>query len=282
MARRKKKQRQVEEESGFGPTPVTSVEDRSRLTPLDVQQKVFRPRFRGYHEDEVDEFLDQVTEDLAALHEENKRLREELELRASPAGFEEAKRHAEETVRRAREEAARIRAEADRHGSMASGAEGGSAPPAFLVRERDFLQELASLVQRHAETLKEEARRAREEQTMESEREPEPERDPEPAYEAERAQEAEPPRPQAAPPATAPDPPSEDEGLLREWSSAFEEDQAPEASWSEDRGAGDWTKIQDEPPSPSPSPAGGAGGYEYEDDGEEQEPSLRELFWGEE
>ena len=110
LLRRKRKD---QDEAGFM-AEVEPKPARNRLTPVDVQQKVFRLSFRGYNEHDVDQFLDQVTEDLASLHEENKRLHEELELRGSPTGFEDAKRHAEETVRQAREEAARIMADAER------------------------------------------------------------------------------------------------------------------------------------------------------------------------
>src|SRR5919204_6043467 len=53
-------------------------ERRGRLTPVDVQQQQFRRAFRGYHEQEVDDFLDRVTEDLAALLDEQQRLRDQI------------------------------------------------------------------------------------------------------------------------------------------------------------------------------------------------------------
>jgi DivIVA domain-containing protein len=162
MARRKRK-RQAEEAS-FGEGQPDAAE-RSRLTPVDVQQKVFRLAFRGYNESDVDQFLDDITETLAAVHEENKRLREQLQEGGgtSAGAAAAAQRQAEAIIRQAREEAARI----------AGGAEGGrdaigglaAAPPApasFLVRERSFLQQIASLVQDHARSLKDEARRLRE------------------------------------------------------------------------------------------------------------------------
>jgi DivIVA domain-containing protein len=41
---------------------------RRRLTPVDVQQQVFRrAMFRGYNEQDVDDFLDEVTEEIALL-----------------------------------------------------------------------------------------------------------------------------------------------------------------------------------------------------------------------
>ena len=50
---------------------------RKRLTPIDVQQKVFRrSAFRGYHEQDVDDFLDEMTEELALLLDEVRQLRE--------------------------------------------------------------------------------------------------------------------------------------------------------------------------------------------------------------
>ncbi len=49
------------------------------LTPLDIHNKEFRKRFRGYDEREVDEFLDEVVRDYDNLGKENAQLREEVE-----------------------------------------------------------------------------------------------------------------------------------------------------------------------------------------------------------
>ena len=46
--------------------------DPRRLTPIDVQQQQFRRSFRGYDEQEVDDFLDRVTEELSLLVEERR------------------------------------------------------------------------------------------------------------------------------------------------------------------------------------------------------------------
>ncbi|HEX6262040.1 MAG TPA: DivIVA domain-containing protein [Actinomycetota bacterium] len=235
-----RKKRQAAEDMGFSQEAVQR--ERVRLTPVDVQQKVFRLAFRGYNEQDVDHFLDDVTEDLAALHEENKRLREELELRGPGAGTEDARRHAEEIIRRAREEAARIAAETPATGAAATAA---AATPAFLVREREFLQRLASLVQEHASSLKDEARRAR---AAAETREPEPEEieeaQPEEIAEARPEERAEP----------------EAEPVL--------DRTAPMASPGEE---GDWSNPFEEPRESVD-----------EEGSSEEEPSLRELFWGEE
>lgn len=48
------------------------------LTPLDIHNKEFRRGFRGYDEDEVNEFLDQVIKDYEVLIRENKELQNEV------------------------------------------------------------------------------------------------------------------------------------------------------------------------------------------------------------
>ena len=48
------------------------------LTPLDIHNKEFRKTFRGYSEEEVDDFLDEVVRDFEQLIRENAELREEL------------------------------------------------------------------------------------------------------------------------------------------------------------------------------------------------------------
>lgn len=47
------------------------------LTPLDIHNKEFSRSFRGYDEDEVNEFLDQIIKDYEAILREKKRLEEE-------------------------------------------------------------------------------------------------------------------------------------------------------------------------------------------------------------
>src|SRR5436190_2125449 len=113
---------------------------RKRVTPIDVQQKVFRrATLRGYHEQDVDDFLDEVTEELALLLDEVRQLRERsgLDPVANP-DTSEALRTADDIVRQAREEAAEIlgRARADAAGT---GSGGGSSLHPFLAQERTFL-----------------------------------------------------------------------------------------------------------------------------------------------
>lgn len=49
------------------------------LTPLDIHNKEFKRSFRGYNEEDVDEFLDRVIKDYEQLYRENIELKETVE-----------------------------------------------------------------------------------------------------------------------------------------------------------------------------------------------------------
>ena len=50
------------------------------ITPMDIENKEFKKGFRGYNEEEVDEFLDIVKKDFENLYRENLDLKEKLKL----------------------------------------------------------------------------------------------------------------------------------------------------------------------------------------------------------
>lgn len=50
-----------------------------RITPMDIEQQEFSKSFRGYNEEEVDDFLDKIVKDYEELITENVRLNEEIE-----------------------------------------------------------------------------------------------------------------------------------------------------------------------------------------------------------
>ncbi|HEX9313701.1 MAG TPA: DivIVA domain-containing protein [Actinomycetota bacterium] len=295
---------------------------QQRITPVDIQQKEFRLSFRGYSEREVDEFLDLVTEEVARLHAENRRLQEDVEFqRTVPIGTDSAIR-ADEIVRRAREEADRIVAEAraraagGRAGSAARSA-GGAAEAAavgrFLGREREFLQSLAALIQRHAEAVKEDARSARrvpdaagspvEEPGEEPAREDEPALEAPPSEETSRQEqntgETVPPRDLAGVEGRETQAASGEHEEGQAIGSPPEPPPAPESErdrWIDDEPESTtqaWTAplVVDSPstwavgpeisaPEGTPSPPNlGSGPVAEEDPGEDR--SLRELFWGE-
>ena len=41
------------------------------ITPMDIHNKEFSRSFRGYNEDEVDQFLDEIVEEFERLYKEN-------------------------------------------------------------------------------------------------------------------------------------------------------------------------------------------------------------------
>ncbi len=156
-----RKKKRDTQEAGFT-TPAT----RPRLTPIDVQQKEFRLAFRGYNERDVDEFLDLVTEELAAYTEENRRLQDRADSNVeSPGGADVtwASREAEGILERARGDAASTVAEAEERAAAGAGPadpRGVIAP--YLNREREFLQSLGQLVQQHADSVRRMVRSAKE------------------------------------------------------------------------------------------------------------------------
>lgn len=50
------------------------------ITPLEIQNKQFKKRMRGYDENEVDEFLDRLTEDYETLYRENANLKDRINI----------------------------------------------------------------------------------------------------------------------------------------------------------------------------------------------------------
>jgi DivIVA domain-containing protein len=129
-----------------------------RLSAEDIQAKEFRiARLRGYKERDVDEFLDELTLAWSALLEENRRLRAQVGggLSIGAPDLDDVARQADEIISRARAEAGRIIAEAEvSAGVRQAGDDDRAAVSAFLSKERSFLQDLATLVQGHAEGVK--------------------------------------------------------------------------------------------------------------------------------
>jgi DivIVA domain-containing protein len=138
------------------------------VTPADIQSKEFNvSRFGGYRMRDVDEFLDHITESMTKLSDENERLRTATGLPAAPSigapDLADTSRQADEIIERARAEAATIVQDAREQAAAAAGGAvaatagtdaGRAAVAPFLSQERDFLQQLAALVQSHAESVK--------------------------------------------------------------------------------------------------------------------------------
>jgi DivIVA domain-containing protein len=154
----------------------TGMPASTSVTSADIQSKEFNvSRFGGYRMRDVDEFLDQITGSMTKLAEENERLRSAAGLPAAPSigapDLADTSRQADEIIERARAEAAKIvqdaRAQAGAPGVAEMGTDAGRAAVApFLSQERDFLQQLATLVQAHAESVKGMAKASRTKPTV--------------------------------------------------------------------------------------------------------------------
>jgi len=58
-----------------------------KISPLDIQQKQFQPKWRGYDPDDVHTFLEAVQSEMESLVRDNKRLQEDL--KRTEAGLED-------------------------------------------------------------------------------------------------------------------------------------------------------------------------------------------------
>jgi DivIVA domain-containing protein len=140
-----------------------AIQGDGRVTPEDIQSVEFRLSFRGYNERDVDAFLDRLTTDLSGYLAELAELRGGAPVRAMVGGdTSAAQNEAQQILARAREQAAAIVRQAEQQ-AAAIGAGAGAASATgdtraavapFLNTEREFLQQLGSLVQTHAEEIK--------------------------------------------------------------------------------------------------------------------------------
>lgn len=156
-----KKDKDATDAQDFTGMPAAS----ATVTAADIQSKEFSvSRFGGYRMRDVDEFLDQITESMTKLADENQRLRSANGLPSAPSIGEpdlaDTSRQADEIIESARTEASKIVQDARAQAAVGAtaavaGTDAGKAAVApFLSQERDFLQQLASLVQSHAESVK--------------------------------------------------------------------------------------------------------------------------------
>ena len=84
------------------------------ITPLDIKQKQFRLKFRGFDMSEVDSFLEDVTAEMETMMRENDQLRTENQaLQASLSEFKETEKNLRDTLDGGAED---VRGDAPRHG----------------------------------------------------------------------------------------------------------------------------------------------------------------------
>jgi cell division septum initiation protein DivIVA len=227
---------------------------------------------------DVDEFLDQITESMTKLADENQRLRSANGLPDAPSigapDLADTSRQADEIIESARAEAAKIVQDARAQAvvgtaAVVAGTDTGRAAVApFLAQERDFLQQLAALVQSHAESVKGMAKASR----------PKPAAAPPPAPQSAQSAQAPatPAEPRAQASAPVPQAPASDSTQPMPPVKPAAEPQAPVERAEQTPAA----TIRVEEPATASVSAG-----DSDDDGGQGEGgdrSLRELFWGEE
>lgn len=101
------------------------------ISPADIQRQEFGvSRFGGYRMRDVDEFLDRLTASTEAVIAENERLRSGGSPIVGTSDLDEVNRQADEIVQRARGEAARIVAEAGAQGAVLAAGAAVSSPTA--------------------------------------------------------------------------------------------------------------------------------------------------------
>ncbi|MCK0470681.1 DivIVA domain-containing protein [Halalkalibacter sp. APA_J-10(15)] len=89
------------------------------LTPLDIHNKEFTRGFRGYDEDEVNEFLDQVIKDYEAVLKEKKDLFEQLTTLEEKLGhFQDMEETLNKSILIAQETAEEVRRNAQKEAQL--------------------------------------------------------------------------------------------------------------------------------------------------------------------
>lgn len=69
------------------------------LTPMDIHNKDFKRSFRGYNEEEIDDFLDQVVNDYEKLWRDNEQLKAEVEqVKKANAQYQQLEKNLKDTL----------------------------------------------------------------------------------------------------------------------------------------------------------------------------------------
>lgn len=86
-----------------------------RITPLDIHQKQFRRAIRGYNEEDVDAFLDEVAKEMERLFQENIDLTEKVErLEKRVAQYQSFEQAIQETMLTAQKSAEELKKNAEK------------------------------------------------------------------------------------------------------------------------------------------------------------------------
>lgn len=85
------------------------------ITPIDIHNKEFKRSFRGYNEDEIDDFLDRIGNDYEKLYRENRQFQETIDrLEKELARFQRLENTLHETLVVAQKTAEEVKLNAQR------------------------------------------------------------------------------------------------------------------------------------------------------------------------
>jgi len=144
-----------------------------RLTPLDIHHKEFNHALRGYNEAEVDEFLDEVADELERLFKENIDLSERIEsLEEKVRTYQDmertlnntllsAQKSADEITQKAEREAdavlkeAEVKAKEIIHDALASKQKATADLGRIKQAEKEFRATFRALLEKHLSSLAE-------------------------------------------------------------------------------------------------------------------------------
>lgn len=144
-----------------------------KLTPLDIHHKEFRHSLRGYAEDEVDQFLDEVADELERLFKENIDLSERLDVAQNKVNEFEMQRHvinntlmaaqrsSDEIVSRAGTDAESIKRDADMqakeiiHNALSKKQQIEGKLVRIKQAEEEFRSSFRSMLEAHLRTMAE-------------------------------------------------------------------------------------------------------------------------------
>lgn len=85
------------------------------LTPIDIQNKEFKHAFRGYNENDVNDFLDQIINDFEKLIRENDQLKMELaQVKKDNERYQQTEKNIAESLRLAQETAEKVTTQANK------------------------------------------------------------------------------------------------------------------------------------------------------------------------
>ena len=132
------------------------------LTPLDIQNKDFSTKMRGYNQDDVDDFLDQVTRDYEDALQKNRELEKSLKHAEEKLQyFNELKDALNQSIIVAQDTADKVKSSANRESEMIITSADNQAKETLVEAERKSNAMIADAEAKSTQILAEAIERAR-------------------------------------------------------------------------------------------------------------------------